>query len=679
MPGQVRSTEQERLERLRALLSGARSKDRVGGALGQGGYGNVLIGAMLHGADRVRQGHTPTDLERVLLDALGTVVSSTEAQQWGRAYREALTGQGGRLPVVPETITRRSVNQGYTMADLRQDLPQIVNEALSCPNVQIVDPYTTAAGQGEDPAFIEAMRESGFAVTGFARPTASKTISAAAEDGTGQAQESVDGQYEGEGKSRAVQPFRVRLELESFFVRRAVGDQWGGRDEIYWTASTATGTGAGTRFDSGEFGRLKTGDTRSFYPEAKVLFDGTTKGYLGTSIQCWEADQSSDAWWAELRKRLDAAIIIIDAAMTIADSGIGVVPMWVSTSWEIAKMFIFIIDAFRNYDDLSCQRSIVMDQQDLAVLAHYGQTTWHFNGDGYHELRVKYTGPPVPIATGTLECVVRNGASWGAPIVLDWESLTPPALATYNNKLYALFVRPSDRAVMWSRLEPTTGSGLDGREVWATPQRIGTDASIHAPAVAAAHGKLYYAVTGQDGGLYWRTYTEAGGWSPAARFPQYVARYSPALASQGNELWLVHANDGGKLWLTVHHGSTWAAPFADNLNWTVTTGPALCSNAVNMWRIVTGSDQKVYTSRWSPQWAPMHTLDPWRTRNAPALVFHDGKMQLFMRGLDGALYTSTFTAHVDTWSAAQKINGPKPQDEPSAASHHGKLYLMYRR
>ncbi|AWN24846.1 hypothetical protein DKG71_00445 [Streptomyces sp. NEAU-S7GS2] len=492
-------------------MSGARSKDRLGRALGQGGeFGNVLLGAMLHGADRLRQGHTPTDLEQLMLNALRAVVSDAEARQWGRVYREAVTAQGGRLPVVPETITSRPVAQGYTMANLKQNLTNLVAEALVAPNVQIVDPQVAAAGGEEDPAFVEAMRQTGFAVTAFARPSASRAAAGTAEDDSGQAQEAPAETQAEQGSGLVAPSFRLKLELENFYVRRAVGDQGGGRDEIYWTAAVAAGDNTGGKFISEEFGAVKKDQTRSFSSANKTLFEGQSSGFLGLSIQCWEADQSNDAWWAELRKRLDAAVIIIDAFMMIGDIGLGVVPLWASMSWEVAKVFITLIDSFRNYDDLSCQRSIGLDQQDLAVLAYYGRTNWHFNGDGHHELRVKYAGDPVPFPVGTLRYAVRTGSTWGAPIALDFESMTPPALASYNGMLHAVFVRPSDKAVMWTRLETPVGVG-GGSPVWSKPVRIGRDATLYAPALAAGHGRLFYAVTGMDGGTYWRTYA-AGAW-----------------------------------------------------------------------------------------------------------------------------------------------------------------------
>lgn len=225
MADRVGATEQERLERLRGLLSGQRTQDRAARALtlGQGGSGNMLLGALLHGADRLRQGQTPTDLEQILLNAVGAQLSGAETRQWGGVYRELVDAQG-RVALLPERITSRPVTQGYSMADLRQDLPRLQADALACPTVQIVSPAVAASGQPEDPAFIEAMAETGFAVTAFADVTQAVAAAGTADAGIGQSGEAPAG-GESEDGSRAATTFRMKLEMESFYVNRAVGDQ----------------------------------------------------------------------------------------------------------------------------------------------------------------------------------------------------------------------------------------------------------------------------------------------------------------------------------------------------------------------------------------------------------------------------------------------------------------------
>ncbi|MDH6545214.1 hypothetical protein [Streptomyces sp. SPB4] len=666
-------TEQERLERVRALLSGSRAQARVGRALAQGGgYGNVLVGVMLHGADRVRQGHTPSDLERMMLDVLKTVMPDTEAREWGRVYRESVTR--GQAQLVPAVIRNLPVSQGYTVADLRRDLPHVVSAAVARPDVRVVDPYAAATGQPEDPAFLAAMRESGMGVTASARSSASGAATAGVDG-------DADGQMPGEpavADPAAAPEFWVKLELESFYVHREVGDQWWSDDEIYWTAATSAGRNTGKTFHSKEFEDVHKGKTFTFPADNKVLFEGTFKEFLGTTIIAWEADQSSAAWFEELKKALNDALASLRILMTI-DSLVPVLPSWVGIAYEIAGMFAVIFDTFRNYDDLSCQRTIGMDRQDLAVLSHYGQTSWHFNGEGHHELKVKYAGEPVPFPVGTLRYAVFNGSTWSAPIALDFESMTPPALASYNGVLHALFVRPADKVVMWSRLEAPVGAG-GGTPAWSKPERIGGDASLYAPALAVAHGKLYYAVTGQDRGLYWRTYTTSGGWAPASKFPGYGSEYGPTLATVRDQVWMVHVSGDQSLFLNTHKGTTWGPAQDDVLDWRVGAAVAMVTYNADTWKIAAGLDHRLHasTSQGHPGiWQRQGNVAPDLTNRSPALTVHDGKMWLFIRSTDGALQANTYNG---AWSGFQKVSPgtAKPMDAPAAASHDNKLYVMYR-
>ncbi|MFI8280869.1 hypothetical protein ACIGBH_39520 [Streptomyces sp. NPDC085929] len=108
------TTPQERLE---GLLTGTRREGRVAQALAGAGKRNALIGAALHAADRLRRGHAATDLERELLQALRAAMTDAEIKEFGRVYRETVD-KLGRLDAVPEVITSRPVDSGYSVANL---------------------------------------------------------------------------------------------------------------------------------------------------------------------------------------------------------------------------------------------------------------------------------------------------------------------------------------------------------------------------------------------------------------------------------------------------------------------------------------------------------------------------------------------------------------------------------
>ncbi|MFD9632658.1 hypothetical protein [Streptomyces violascens] len=159
-------TPEERLEALRGLLSGTRSDSRAARNMARTETGGVLFGAMLHAADRLRQGEPATDLQEQLLEVLRAGLSEEEIKDWGRVYREAVTARGGRLQGVSEAVTGRPVSEGYSLAEWVQDAGALGEECRARSNVSVIDRGALAAGGAFDsPEFIEGMREWGFGVT----------------------------------------------------------------------------------------------------------------------------------------------------------------------------------------------------------------------------------------------------------------------------------------------------------------------------------------------------------------------------------------------------------------------------------------------------------------------------------------------------------------------------------
>lgn len=102
---------------------------------------------------------------------------------------------------------------------------------------------------------------------------------------------------------------------------------------------------------------------------------------------------------------------------------------------DLNTLGVLLMSFLRNEDDLSCSRPFSPDRYDLALLADRGTAGWHFNGDGHHILKVKYASPQkIPFPAGSLEYAVRTDDRCGTPITLDWQSITTPALASYQGK-----------------------------------------------------------------------------------------------------------------------------------------------------------------------------------------------------------------------------------------------------
>jgi hypothetical protein len=372
----------QRLKRWQALLSGASVMEAGAVRPRRGGSGSVLFGVWLHAAARAGQGVELTELERSILAPLCGVLGEEEVLAIGNIYREQRAG-GGSVTSVPQAVVSRSFEEGFGpeeyKAALAERLPQIAN----MPNVAVMDRAKLTSGEEvSTPEFTAAMAEHGYGVIGF----------------TGKADENAGARMNG--------PFRARLEWRDFYCYRAVGDQGGGKDEIYWTAASnttdythTTRTGKTDEVTEGNWYPI-TGD---HVTGNKAFFDNRLDGCGSVLITLWEADQSSDEWYTALGKALS------DAAASLELTGIysGMIPgLDLYGHMVDALSFISAIwEAMRNEDDLVLSLGIAFGPEDLAAIYYNNrnhETSWTFDargdGKGYFTLRVAYTGdePPVP-------------------------------------------------------------------------------------------------------------------------------------------------------------------------------------------------------------------------------------------------------------------------------------------
>ncbi|MEU5645749.1 hypothetical protein [Streptomyces milbemycinicus] len=653
-------TRTERLERLRGLLSGAREEECAGRAAGPDSYGHLLMGAMLHGADRWRQGQEPTDLERLLLDAVGSVLSEEETKAWGGVYREVASGS--RMALLPQAFADRPVESGYALEDLQRDLPEIVAEAMAAGNTQIIDPRTPAR-EANDPAFLAAMRAAKLGITAFATPSERLLPDTADLAGTEQAP-----QEGGDPEGRSGPPYRVRILTENFYVHKAVGDQWGGRDEIFWTAAGSVGGGSKHSFTSEEFGAVEKGDTRVFSVNNKTLFDGYSSGdYLGVNVTCWEKDQAPDEWWRALNKALHDAMEALNKNLAFDDFVTGQLPVWLGIAVQVANMFIDVMMELINMSDISCQRVVGMGRYELAMLSRGGGSGWKFDGDGHHDLRLAWGGSLIPFHQAYLKSSIRTGSTWSEPGHVPFKTITTPALAVHDGKLYIAYLRPSDQAVMWA--------AMDSSGAWSTPQQIGGDQSWYAPAMTSAHGKLYYTHTGKDDKIYARTFTPSAGWS-APKTLRGGWKYSPALTTHNNDVWLVAYGLDENLWTSGNTGGDWRDPASDNLGWELNTYVTLASYRGYMWRIAKGKDRKIRTSNSTGGWwYSKGDIPGWGSTHAPALAADANNMTLLRRGDDAALFSGEYNG--TSWHSSSKVPGATAKETPGVAYYNNKLYVMY--
>ncbi|WP_406187266.1 hypothetical protein [Streptomyces sp. NBC_01006] len=182
---------------------------------------------------------------------------------------------------MPEVITSRPVSQGYSMADLAEDLPEVTKLWMAQPNWSAVSHEDlAAAGDFDSPEFIEGMREWGFGVTVPAWLTAPGEGNAGPEPAQ-------------ELESARGTDYSFRLEYENFYVHRVVGDGWPTtRDEIRWLSGGQSDLRWRAQpFMSKEFGgeSAQAGRTPAFGTSwnDRVAFAGPADRAVALNVACW--------------------------------------------------------------------------------------------------------------------------------------------------------------------------------------------------------------------------------------------------------------------------------------------------------------------------------------------------------------------------------------------------------
>lgn len=309
--------------RLREMLRGTAtaSESRFMRGLRQGREQGVLVGAALHAAERSRLGKPLTELERVLLKALSDLMPQADVHACGQECRSAVADLGS-LDIVPASVTSRSLSTGYTVTEFKERLPVIGREAVTLANAALVDPAVLATGQAIDTAeFKQGIREFGYGATVFNRPPQPP-----------------------EERGRPVPGYR------------AVGDQWGGKDEIYWTVAAASDKHKAPTYKSSEFGAIKKSDTRSFTGADRVVFDGQAGTHLGLHVAAWEADQSSSEWYDKLFEVLQEVVDGLHVTDLLNNFNPTFAGDLLGYALEITKLFIFLKEYLTTPRPWPCSR-----------------------------------------------------------------------------------------------------------------------------------------------------------------------------------------------------------------------------------------------------------------------------------------------------------------------------------
>ncbi|MFE7516456.1 hypothetical protein ACFU8I_35285 [Streptomyces sp. NPDC057540] len=398
------------------------------------------------------------------------------------------------------------------------------------------------------------------------------------------------------------------------------------------------------------------------------MFDSVARNGLVLNVACWEwdtGDGNDNSIGENLIKLNDNRIFtIIWAAIGAA------APTLVGLLMDLTSFAISVVSIVAK-NDLSSSRSLYLDRHTLAALSQSGSAQWHFNGDGHHELKVRFGGDPIPFPVSSLECAVLSGTTWSASALrtLPFESMSPsqPALAEHNGNLYCA-VRGSDRKVYVSRYSAGQWSGfgaapgvltdaaptllsfdgylflahtaLSGQQClshstngadWTPPLGLPFNGS-GTPALAERGGGLHYAtlVGTQIRFSYSSQALDPAKWVRLIDVPGAQSHQAPAMATLDGRLYLAYTTGNGQAALTFHDGATWSAPSL--LQAATDAAPAIAVHDGNkLAYAVRGSDDKVWLSHHAGHEAFNPVPNTVTTHSTPNLVTYSGKLHLGYR------------------------------------------------
>jgi len=250
-----------------------------------------------------------------------------------------------------------------------------------------------------------------------------------------------------------------------------------------------------------------------------------------------------------------------------------------------------------------------------------------------------------------------------------------PAIAFFNNRLYAAVKGNGNTRIYLNSMDPTT-------LVWSGwSLQPGTTPS--SPALAASSTYLYMVVRGTNNKIYWRRMSTGGSWSawiavptgstdaaPAATIFTFNGRLYCAVKGNGNTRIYLNSMDTG----TLVWGSWVLQPGA------TPSSPALTSSSSYVYMAVRGSDNKIYWRRMTTggSWSGWTAVPTGSTDAAPAISIFENRLWIAVKGLgSNQIYVNSMDASSGLWSGWTRIDGLTPSPYALTASTI-KLYLAVR-
>jgi hypothetical protein len=232
-----------------------------------------------------------------------------------------------------------------------------------------------------------------------------------------------------------------------------------------------------------------------------------------------------------------------------------------------------------------------------------------------------------------------------------------PAAVYVGGKLY-IAVRGGDGGIYFGRVDSLGSSSV----VWqklpgSTPSR---------PALATDGLNIYLVVRGGDNRIYVNVYdTAKGTWSGWRRLPTGSTVKGPAAVYMGGKLHLVVVGADGK---SIYYGQV--DPSTLSVTWAPVSGstdvePSLATDGSRLYLSVKGLDYRVYVRVWSGSWSGWERVPTGSTPSSPAAVW-SGSLFIVVRGGNNAIYY-TYRLGANSYASWSLLGGSTPS-APSATA-----------
>jgi hypothetical protein len=269
-----------------------------------------------------------------------------------------------------------------------------------------------------------------------------------------------------------------------------------------------------------------------------------------------------------------------------------------------------------------------------------------------------------------LKWATFDGVAWSGDTYFNngAQSTSPPALASFNGKIYCVHRgQHGDDSLWWCTFDPATGT-------WSEDTQFTQDnRSSEGPALSAHEGRLICVhkgslrgawSTGRDDGLWWSSFT-GNGWTEDQPFTQdNRTSAAPALASYGGKLYCVHKGSSDcNLWWSTFTGDGWTDDVQFAAGNLTDAQPALAATSTGLYCIHKGKDggYRFYNS-WLAEIAP-DSPDLW--------------IKLDNNGLN--LWWCQFDPKTQQWTEDRLFEkGNLSADGPAAAVLDGVIHCVHR-